>query len=406
MGRPPREMKRPKRKLKLPLPTEEDLFRNEETRTETDLEVMDRLMELQKRPEYQYDEKNMYEGPRDMRMGGGIMSIPRQNYGFGSFVSSVFKGAKDIVSDVVDVAKDIADPVAQVASFIPGPHQPFAAAYTAGRGAGIGGSDYGGLQIGGFTPSGGFGGFGGSGGGFGLPGAGTGFQAGTGSMPNLSSFGDFNLSDALKLANTARQITDTGVPGTYEDGVYRPGDVYGMPGQEKPGVDYSKILKGVAGIAGKLIKPAVAGTGAALAYKDQQRINQLQEQAYKDFIARQEAKRQQYRTGEGLPSLPVTGRSISKKDVIGRRGVMGGGMMDLDVRTNPQGVKEIDYRKKGGFVPPIGIKEKADDIPAMLSNNEFVFTADAVRGAGKGNVNEGAKKMYTLMKKLESGGKV
>jgi hypothetical protein len=37
----------------------------------------------------------------------------------------------------------------------------------------------------------------------------------------------------------------------------------------------------------------------------------------------------------------------------------------------------------------------------MLSNNEFVFTANAVRNAGGGDVKEGAKKMYALMKKLE-----
>jgi len=65
------------------------------------------------------------------------------------------------------------------------------------------------------------------------------------------------------------------------------------------------------------------------------------------------------------------------------------------------GIPEIDYRDKGGFVPPIGKKEREDDIPAMLSNNEFVFTADAVRNAGGGSVKEGAKKMYALMKKLE-----
>jgi hypothetical protein len=65
------------------------------------------------------------------------------------------------------------------------------------------------------------------------------------------------------------------------------------------------------------------------------------------------------------------------------------------------GIPEIDYRDKGGYVPPIGKKERADDIPAMLSNNEFVFTANAVRNAGGGDVKEGAKKMYALMKKLE-----
>jgi len=75
--------------------------------------------------------------------------------------------------------------------------------------------------------------------------------------------------------------------------------------------------------------------------------------------------------------------------------------MDIPVRQNQAGVKELDYRNKGGFVPPIGIKEKADDIPAMLSNNEFVFTADAVRAAGGGSVNKGAQRMYNLMKTLE-----
>jgi len=64
-------------------------------------------------------------------------------------------------------------------------------------------------------------------------------------------------------------------------------------------------------------------------------------------------------------------------------------------------IPEIDYRDGGGFVPPIGKKERADDIPAMLSNNEFVFTANAVRNAGDGDVKKGANKMYALMKHLE-----
>ena len=82
------------------------------------------------------------------------------------------------------------------------------------------------------------------------------------------------------------------------------------------------------------------------------------------------------------------------------------GIEGLPVRQNPKGVKELDLRKTGGFIPPVGIKEKADDIPAMLSNNEFVFTADAVRGAGGGNVEVGAQRMYDMMKKLEAGGRV
>jgi len=67
--------------------------------------------------------------------------------------------------------------------------------------------------------------------------------------------------------------------------------------------------------------------------------------------------------------------------------------------------KEMDLRAEGGFVP-IGRMEKADDVPARLSKNEFVFTADAVRNAGEGDVDKGAEVMYNMMKNLESGGEV
>ena len=69
------------------------------------------------------------------------------------------------------------------------------------------------------------------------------------------------------------------------------------------------------------------------------------------------------------------------------------------------GGMEKDYREEGGFVP-IGRMEKADDVPARLSKNEFVFTADAVRNAGDGDVDKGAEVMYNMMKNLESGGDV
>ena len=70
-----------------------------------------------------------------------------------------------------------------------------------------------------------------------------------------------------------------------------------------------------------------------------------------------------------------------------------GGLMNL-------GGREMDMRT-GGFIP-IGKKERADDVPARLSKNEFVMTADAVRAAGGGSVNEGARRMYNLMNNLEA----
>jgi uncharacterized short protein YbdD (DUF466 family) len=86
------------------------------------------------------------------------------------------------------------------------------------------------------------------------------------------------------------------------------------------------------------------------------------------------------------------------KAMGGRIGRAEGGLMDL-------GGMEKDYRAEGGFVP-IGREEKADDVPARLSVNEFVFTADAVRNAGGGDIDEGAKVMENMMKHLEAGGQV
>ncbi len=86
--------------------------------------------------------------------------------------------------------------------------------------------------------------------------------------------------------------------------------------------------------------------------------------------------------------------------------IQAAGIMNLPLNQNPAGVTELDLRETGGFIPPVGVKEKEDDIPAMLANNEFVFTADAVRGMGEGDVNKGAQRMYDMMKKLEKGGRV
>ena len=82
----------------------------------------------------------------------------------------------------------------------------------------------------------------------------------------------------------------------------------------------------------------------------------------------------------------------------GRVEAQEGGLMDL-------GGMEKDYRNEGGFVP-IGGQERADDVPARLSKNEFVFTADAVRAAGGGDIDKGAEVMENMMENLEKGGKV
>ena len=113
---------------------------------------------------------------------------------------------------------------------------------------------------------------------------------------------------------------------------------------------------------------------------------------------------------ERMSMIKTEGRGLAalggKMDTASDNAMQAAGIEGLPVRKNPKGVKELDLRETGGFIQPVGIKEKADDIPAMLSNNEFVFTADAVRGAGDGNVEVGAQRMYDMMKKLEAGGRV
>ena len=111
-------------------------------------------------------------------------------------------------------------------------------------------------------------------------------------------------------------------------------------------------------------------------------------------------------TGQKLKAIrtkyPFLGTQASK-DIAnmaygGRINRAEGGLMDL-------GGLEKDYRAEGGFVP-IGKEEKADDVPARLSVNEFVFTADAVRNAGGGDIDRGAEVMENMMKHLEAGGQV
>jgi hypothetical protein len=107
-------------------------------------------------------------------------------------------------------------------------------------------------------------------------------------------------------------------------------------------------------------------------------------------------------------AMDVRARGFKADGGIMRAGYQEGSKEPVAKKTMPlldMGGKEMDLREDGGFVP-IGRMEKADDVPARLSKNEFVFTADAVRNAGDGDVDKGAEVMYNMMKNLESGGDV
>ena len=129
---------------------------------------------------------------------------------------------------------------------------------------------------------------------------------------------------------------------------------------------------------------------------------------FQDDDSDEEYKQFASQSGPGLPAaIPDIRKNY--RDYMARAFVADGGTPEpVAKKTMPlldMDGKEMDLRAEGGFVP-IGRMEKADDVPARLSKNEFVFTADAVRNAGDGDVDKGAEVMYNMMKNLESGGDV
>jgi len=162
----------------------------------------------------------------------------------------------------------------------------------------------------------------------------------------------------------------------------------------------NKLLTGLA--AGTLGATALMGNMEADEIQDLQRGEGLDVEGIRAEVI--EAYKDP--SGEKLKALKSKYPFLSKRRNIdvdklaygGRIGKAEGGLMDL-------GGMEKDYRAEGGFVP-IGREEKADDVPARLSVNEFVFTADAVRNAGGGDIDKGAEVMENMMKNLEAGGQV
>ena len=176
----------------------------------------------------------------------------------------------------------------------------------------------------------------------------------------------------------------------------------GPPGLAKTGFLQKMFLKNPSlGFSlGNLSGTAMIGIPTALSYFMTPKQDQDEEESYLG------------------PTLDVAGIEERPYDFINYRQAADGGLMrqqyqegskePVAKKTMPlldMGGMEKDYRANGGFVP-IGRMEKADDVPARLSKNEFVFTADAVRNAGEGDIDKGAEVMYNMMKNLEAGGEV
>ena len=269
--------------------------------------------------------------------------MPRQLYGLGSLVKSVTKAAKGVVRGIKDVAKSDVGKLA----------------LTAGALYGLGGGTFFGK---------------------GLPGL-------------IRNPGTFSFGNILPNAM---------------------GYLVGAPGGS-PGAPDIKGLLGVGGKFSNFAKTAALTIPAVLAAagvqedeveaigQDKNKLATLLERGYKNL--NQNASPEEI-DAFVRANVAEGGRMKYAMGSPEENAIQASGIMGLPLNENPAGITELDLRETGGFIPPVGVKEKADDIPAMLSNNEFVFTADAVRGMGGGDVDKGAERMYAMMKTLENGGRV
>ena len=284
---------------------------------------------------------------RQLRMGGGIMNaMPRQQYGLGSFVKKAVKGVTGAVKGAAGAVKDFAKSDLGKAALL------------AAGGYYLGGGNLFGLQRAGMS-------------GFAL-----------GNLPGATAVGNLFTKKAGE-ATLGKTL-----------GMFAAGSVLGgVLGQAQEEGDPEGITRNVGALRTKL----------ADAYRNQRTFA---DEADEEAAIAQQVERDvsEYTAGQG--AYATGGRVGLAMGSPEQNAIQAAGIMNLPLNQNPAGVTELDLRETGGFIPPVGVKEKADDIPAMLANNEFVFTADAVRGMGDGNVNKGAQRMYDMMKKLEKGGRV
>jgi hypothetical protein len=407
----------------------------------------------------QLEQEEMMSGDRTMMARGGITGLyPRQGY----FLKGVVKAVSGVVKGAVNAVKSVAkSPIGQIALAIAAPYAIGALApgfaTLGGTGflgnalrAGISNLAIQGITTGKFNPKQALlAGLGGGVAGQFFPQGGTpnidpstGLQidsiTGTVTQPTIQLGSNLESSLLQNINIPTPTPTPTTAVGTYPDlkGLVSPTSPVVNVGATQPnifqqGIETLKtagtnLMNNPLETIGKYASSAYETTkenaiplatgflaGSSLAQQPGETDDQYASRAARD--ANVAAYITQYGRGSKLyaPNFysmekaidPFAGRTTFAA-MGGRIGYEQGSMPMGEPRKNPAGIMELDYRAKGGFVPPVGIKEKADDIPAMLSNNEFVFTADAVRNAGGGNVNKGAQRMYGLMKQLEAGGRV
>ena len=312
-----------------------------------------------------FDFTGLADGGRVAAAEGGIMDLAREEMFLGGIVKSAKKAVKSVTRGIKKIAKS---PIGKAALLAAGGSYalglgPFASGSTmfGGKLAGLGGSGF--LKSSALKN-------------FFLKDATGGFSLG-----NLSGKG---IMSAISAASLLPFLT-----GPKEEEDEFDIDAYYAANRLNPNAQLNRRIMGTQFAAdGGRIGYASGTIPSFREYLKKEGLN-LDELDANIFNIMQRAYNRDY------PDRPNKLAEGGKPEPVAKKTMP---LLDMDGQ-------EMDLRAEGGFVP-IGRMEKADDVPARLSKNEFVFTADAVRNAGDGNVDKGAEVMYNMMKNLESGGDV
>ena len=374
---------------------------------------------------------------RQLRAGGGIMAIPRQKYGLGRLVKKAIRGVKKIAKSPIGKAALLAGATYGLGALgsASGGKMKFLQALRSGGLKNFGLSNIGGglktLALGNENILGGQGLFGKDGtfkGNRALLTAGIGatalpFMLGGGDEEEeiVESFSETpsSIKDIVTMARARdpslrflpqNAYTQAGFFNAADGGMARKGYQMGGPTDDVmvENIDTQEVVSNPDPMA-ELNMLAIELFGKSL---DQ--LNEIEKEQLQNLIQSRMQQQDQQRVmaeSGGMMDYMSSANPMAEsylmedEDIINmykpgkdRTYAAEGGIMDL-------GGMEKDYREEGGFVP-IGAKEKADDVPARLSKNVFVFTADAVRNAGGGDIDRGAEVMENLMNNLEQGGEV
>ena len=383
----------------------------------------------------QYNQQSMYnEGgmiPQDMNQDMGLMA-PRQNYGLGSFVKKAIRGVKKVAKSPLGKMALIG--AAGMIPFGATNASLFSRLGASGMGKGLGGFLKGGMgnfmggtqgtMMGGLSNMFRVGGKQGAGFSAGRLLAG-GLGAAAVAAPFMMGGGDDEEEAAEQMdVELQRQRARNFYSGKGDGGAglaFMPDKQYvkqnfyaadgGRAGYANGGYlneeEEEEFMRSGAGLSRRQ-QPAFLAMGGGAGEAQAEQMLQAEFIKYKNkggelsFQQFVQAVMQQQQQAQGMQQPTMMAADGGRMNYA-----EGGGIMETEEASEmiDMGGQEKDYRETGGFVE-MGGEERADDVPARLSKNEFVFTADAVRNAGGGDIDRGSEVMQNLMDNLEQGGQV